>query len=192
MLLVVIGVVAGWVLARFAGFLDARRAARAGARAIFLELGTTEMELRRFRQNGIWGGAPGGPRRHAWETHSGNLLLIAPEQDVFYFARTYMQLDRVTAIIDLARGAEGEESTAIAETLSGEQAVGIDAQIAGIQEATRRLSNLAIPKWRWLLIDLKAKRTPRRRAGLERLMVAVAQKREERIAEPRVHTETDG
>lgn len=144
-----------------------------------LEAITNMGELMRYREMGIWGGTPGGPRRGAWDAHGSALILNMPEDDVLYISMVYTMLERLRAIIAIQAQEPGADESPdaddeIRELLTGRYGPLFDRGILELRELSRRLALQSLPQWQLLLSDLRSRRTPWRRAGLERAMRALA------------------
>ena len=95
-----------------------------------VELETNQGELRRLRGVGLWGGAPGGPRRSAWDAHGIDVVRVADP-----------------ALMN-EPGPEGE---GFEDVFTGEHAATIDKTIELLDEVMVRLWVLWHPKYRiWI------------------------------------------
>jgi hypothetical protein len=149
------GVALGWLLGIGRQVMRDRRQARIAARVIQVELFVNQSELKRLRKMGFWGGAPGGPRRSAWDAYGGNLVPIADARTMDLLVQSYMAFDRVAAILELisAPTEHGEDDSpearqALKNKLKGERGKVIDGTIDEVGEVIVRLALLGQARYR--------------------------------------------
>ena len=115
-----------------------------------VELETNQGELRRLRGVGLWGGAPGGPRRSAWDAHGIDVVRVADPALMNGLVDTYRELDAIARVIALAEE-PGPEGEGFEDVFTGEHAATIDKTIELLDEVMVRLWVLWHPKYRiWI------------------------------------------
>jgi hypothetical protein len=121
---------------------------------LMVELTTNQAELRRLRDIGLWGGAPGGPRRNAWDAYGVDIVRVADAVLMDTLVRVYSRLDGTARLIALAEEPDG--GPGFEDVFTGEHGASIDIDIELLDEALLRLWVFCQPKHRiWITKGLR-------------------------------------